>query len=275
MNMLMHRVLLRRCSLVARQRRCFSTTDIVAERREAERAAKRERRNAAEEKRAAVAAYLASISGNASNEEPSEPEDETRGQAWRDAERAFLMEEAGSMSKSLYRTCLRSVRTLRPGNDRDELDFKKREDQQFSDLNDEGGDIIFSMEPPVNRQNELQSRADYYYTHLRENYNSDSECLDREPWQEQDIEVFVHFFKQGEKRRRYVLKDYRFNDPYKSAFDAGRVKLFQTRANELLRDTYKANGWMLMSDVKPEDYDTEYDPHFDFSDSPEDKVPKL
>jgi hypothetical protein len=131
------------------------------------------------------------------------------------------------------------------------------------------------MEPPVNRKNELESRADYYYTHLRENYNSDSECLDQEPWKENDIEIFLSFLKKGEKGRRYVLKDYRFKDPFKTSFDADRVKKFEARANELLRDTYKAHGWLLMADVKAEDYDTEYDPEFDFDDPPEDKLPKL
>jgi hypothetical protein len=272
---------LRRCPLVvvARKRsavRCFANTTV---------AARGSRQSVAEEKRAAtMEAYLASSTMNGAGAapdkqqaiEPAAKVDETRGDEWRVKEREFLMEEAGYMARSLYRTCLRSVRTLRPGNERDEQDFREREEKQLSDLDEEGGgSVMFSMEPPVNRQNELQSRAEYYYTHLRENYNSDSECLDRELWKEHDIETFLHFLRKGEKRRRYVLKDYRFKDPYKATFDADRVKKFETRANELLRDTYQVHGWLLMADVKAEDFDTEYDPEFDFDDDPQDKHPKV
>jgi len=272
--MMQTRTLISRCSrVVARANRPFATTVTAAERRETERLAKRGRRDAAEEKRAAVAAYLASCSTSQEQPDVEEPVDESRGEGWRNNERTFLMEEAGFLAKSLYRTCLRSVTVLRPGNHKDEKDFREREEQQIADLDDEGGGLIFSMEPPVNRENELQSRADYYYTHLRENYNSDSQCLDRKPWKEHDIEVFMHFLKNGEKRRRYVLKDYRFDDPYKSSFNADRVKQFEARANVLLRDTYVANDWLLMSDIKPEDYDTEYDPDFDFDDPVEFKLP--
>lgn len=269
--MMMMNQTLRRCSLVLAARssgatRCFTNTAVVE---------REPRQSSAEKNRAAVMeAYMTSMNNQ---QEPEAPVvDETRGDAWRVQEREILTEEAAYLAKSLYRTCLRSVSTLRPGNERDEKDFKEREDKQFAELEEDGGDILFSMEPPVNRANELNSRADYYYTHLRENYSSDSQCLLRDPWKEQHIESFLNYVRQGEKRRRYVLKDYGFKDPYKGAFDADRIKKFEARANELLRDTYKAHGWLLMADVKPEDYATgEYDPEFDFDDDPADKLPKL
>ena len=255
--------------------RTLTTSTPAAEQRAAERVAKRSRRDAVAEKRAAVEAYLASMGSQQTSEPNNEVVvDETRGELWRKEERTILVEEAGFLGRSLYRACLRSVNVLRPGNQYDEKDFKAREEQQYSE-DHAGGAVIFSMEPPVNRDNELQSRADYYYTHMRENYNSDSQCLDRDPWKEHDVEVFLHFLRTGEKRRRYVLKDYRFKDPYRSMYDAERIKQFETRAADLLRDTYEANGWLLQSDIKPEDYDTEHDPDFDFEDDPEEKLPKV
>ena len=83
-----------------------------------------------------------------------------------------LFNEASCLTRALYRKCLRSVKLLREGNERDELDFREREKGQMKQ-SDEFDDVAgsdgsdgerISMAPPVNRQNELQSRANYYKT---------------------------------------------------------------------------------------------------------------
>lgn len=260
-------IILQRRFLLAR-RTLATTTDT----REAERAAKRARRNAAAKKQAAVQAYLENAaSKNQASSAPNNQgvvEDKTRGEQWRDAEREALIEEAGVLARSLYRACLRSIRTLCPGNEHDEKDFKEREAKQIADLDDDSSAAVFSMEPPVNRKNELKSRADYYSVYLRENFNSDSQCLDASPWKEHHVDAFLNFMRAGEKNRRYVLRDYRFDDPYKINYDKDRINQFEQRADLLIRDTYQAKGWLHSTDIKTEDHDFEYDPDFDVEDDP-------
>lgn len=236
------------------------TTLSPAEEREAERIAKRARRKALAERQAVARAYLASQGNVPRVAEPTKVVDETRGPQWRNEERQILLEEAGFLARSLYRACIRSIKLMLPGNQHDEADFKEREERQFASLNDEKGDLFFSMRPPVDRKNELRSRAEYYHAYLRENFNSDSQCLDRDPWSEHDVQACLHFLRHGEKSRRYILKDYRFKDPYSCIYDAERIDKFETRAHALLRDTYKASGRVLLADTKPEDYETQYDP---------------
>lgn len=247
----MSRILLR--SFITRN----LTTLSLAEEREAERLAKRARRKALAEKQAAARAYLASQADVPSVAATIKVVDETRGPQWRKEERKILLEEAGFLARSLYRACIRSIKLMLPGVD--EADFKDREERQFASLKDENGGMFFSMRPPVDRNNELRSRAEYYHAHLRENFNSDSQCLDRDPWNEHDVQACLHFLRHGEKSRRYILKDYRFDDPYSFMYDVERINKFEARAVELLRDTYKASGRMLLADTKPEDNETQYD----------------
>lgn len=76
-----------------------------------------------------------------------------------------LLQDASSLTRSLYRKCLRSIKLLAGANDRDEEDFAARESKQFDD------DQISLMTPPVDRKNELQSRFQYYKTFARENFD--------------------------------------------------------------------------------------------------------
>jgi len=173
---------------------------------------------------------------------------------WMKYEREFLMKEAGFLSRSLYRSCWRSVKIMRPGNDYDEEEFARREKEET-----EGRGSISS--PPVDRENELWSRAEYYFAHLREHYNSDFDCLDKNPWKESNIEIFLHYLRTGEQRRKYILNDYKFADPYKSKFPVERVNNFEKRAAELIRVTYKVNNWILPSEYSK--IEEEFDPDFD------------
>ena len=65
------------------------------------------------------------------------------------------------------------IKLLAKGNQRDENDFTEREKSELNQFNDGlrmKTDRI-SMAPPVNRQNELASRANYYQTFARENFD--------------------------------------------------------------------------------------------------------
>ena len=77
--------------------------------------------------------------------------------------KAELRKEAAFLTKSLYRICLRSVRLIRPGNEHDEEEFERREKKRLEDENSPRKDDdvrmgMFSMLPPVDREDELRSR---------------------------------------------------------------------------------------------------------------------
>ena len=170
-------------------------------------------------------------------------------------ERDFLVAEASALTKSLYRTCLKSVEILRPGNDRDEEDFAEREEAQlkmFDDDSSEGSGTAGSLSafsPPVDRANELESRAEYYAEWTRENFAQESDCLATEAWREDDVARYLHFLRIGEERRRWVLKDYGFDDPFAGVFDPDRVDRFEKRATEFLEQSYGSRGWLMAHEI--------------------------
>ncbi|KAL7527994.1 hypothetical protein ACHAXR_002220 [Thalassiosira sp. AJA248-18] len=84
-----------------------------------------------------------------------------------------LLNEASYLTRTLYRKCLQSINLLAKGNERDEDDFSSRETKERNQFSDEGGVDLerISMSPPVNRQNELSSRANYYKAFARENFD--------------------------------------------------------------------------------------------------------
>ena len=170
-------------------------------------------------------------------------------------ERDFLVAEASALTKSLYRTCLKSVEILRPGNDRDEEEFAEREEAQlkmFDDDSSEGSGTAGSLSafsPPVDRANELESRAEYYAEWTRENFAQESDCLATEAWREEDVARYLHFLRIGEERRRWVLKDYGFDDPFADVFDPDRVDRFEKRATEFLEQTYGSRGWLMAHEI--------------------------
>ena len=171
------------------------------------------------------------------------------------SEKDFLVSEASAMTKSLYRTCLKSVETLRPGNDRDEADFAEREEAQLRMFDDDssGGSgtagSLSAFSPPVDRANELESRAEYYAEWMRENFAQESDCLATEVWREDDVARYLHFLRVGEERRRWVLKDYGFDDPFADVFDPDRVDRFEKRATEFLEQSYGSRGWLLAHEI--------------------------
>jgi hypothetical protein len=71
-------------------------------------------------------------------------------------ERERLLETSGILSRSLYRTCMRSVGAIRLGNEVDEKDFHEREQDRLEPK--EKKDVrlsMLSMLPPVDREDEL------------------------------------------------------------------------------------------------------------------------
>jgi len=167
-------------------------------------------------------------------------------------ERNRLISEAAFVTRSLYRNCVRCVEMMKSGNDNDENEFKKREQKQMDDL--EGvGSGSFSFEPPVDRKNELTSRANYYLETVREGFHQESDCLLANPWREEDVNRFLSLLRFGEERRRWILLEYKFDDPYLGRFNEDRVNDFEGKAGQLVKETYRSKGWLLTEELTEKD----------------------
>ena len=126
------------------------------------------------------------------NKEIDDPANQQLSAADIHAAQTQLLEEASYLTKTLYRKCLKSIKSLARGNERDETDFSEREQSEQDQL-----DELFSsstakdsssnntnkrvslMAPPVNRQNELSSRANYYHAFTREHFDGHWNLLGR------------------------------------------------------------------------------------------------
>jgi hypothetical protein len=147
-----------------------------------------------------------------------------------------LLEEASSLTKSLYRRCLRSVKVIRPGNEYDDMEFDKREEEFKNPKSSSGGGGggILSMAPPPNREDELRSRAEYYHSYTREYFTQESDCLDNDPLMARDIKRYLYYLQKGEKDRKWLLGDMMFADPYKDAVDQDRMNKFEAMSRRYL-----------------------------------------
>lgn len=171
-----------------------------------------------------------------------------------DKEKRFLFNEAKLMTLSFYRTCIRCTKIMRCCNSHDEEQFKKREEEQRQSRIDASNiSSIMSFQPPVDRQNELASRALYYLAFVKESFGQEVDCLTKnEIWREDDIIRFIYLMKQGEERRSWILTDYKFDDPYSHKWDTTldqRLTLWEERATLYIRNIYKQNRWSLKSDI--------------------------
>jgi hypothetical protein len=147
----------------------------------------------------------------------------------------FLRSEAAALSRSLYRLCLRSVRLIRKGNDNDEKEFVEREKKRLEQPKSSSGDArlsFLSMLPPVDRADELRSRAEYYTQYARELFVQESDCLPVRPseWSDQHVARCVHHLRTGNEHRKWLLSDMKFDDPFSISFDRGRVDRFEAKA---------------------------------------------
>ena len=93
------------------------------------------------------------------------------------------------------------------------------------------------MAPPPNRDDELESRAEYYKSFARESFMNESDCLEYEPLKDREIKRFLlqyWFIRSEEKDRKWLLGDMMFPDPYKDAVDTGRIQNFERLAEVYL-----------------------------------------
>ena len=95
-------------------------------------------------------------------------------------------------------------------------------------INDESNALEdMSMDIPVDREDELRSRADYYYDSAKEQIVAESDCLNDDPWLEmtmkQNVSRFLRLLRNGERQRRWILQDFKFNDPYVDICDEKRI----------------------------------------------------
>ena len=147
------------------------------------------------------------------------------------ATRQHLSDEAAAMTKSLYRSCLRSIKLIRWGNAFDDKEFERRE-EDYLKPSGPGGTI--SMAPPPDKTDELRSRAEYYHSFAREYFTQESDCLDNDPWREKDTRRYLYYLRKGEKDRKWLLADMMFPDPYKASFDHDRVDRWETLSKKYL-----------------------------------------
>eukprot|EP00592_Proboscia_alata_P008322 CAMPEP_0194356878 /NCGR_PEP_ID=MMETSP0174-20130528/4446_1 /TAXON_ID=216777 /ORGANISM="Proboscia alata, Strain PI-D3" /LENGTH=330 /DNA_ID=CAMNT_0039126661 /DNA_START=140 /DNA_END=1132 /DNA_ORIENTATION=+ len=170
----------------------------------------------------------------------------------RSLERQKLLRIARSLTLSLWRRSLRSVNHMRQGNAHDEESFQTREDEQrkrMMNIQNFSFDDDMSMDVPVDREDELRSRADYYIDSGKEQIFEESDCLDDDPWLEismkQNVSRFLRFLRKGEKQRRWVLKEFKFKDPYVDNSDKERLSNWEEKAWQLLKETHEAKGFEL------------------------------
>lgn len=155
-------------------------------------------------------------------------------QTWRQERRA-LEAQASALTLALYRRCVRSARLIRRGNDADEQEFAKREQQRLeATLPKEQRLSMLSLLPPVDREDELRSRADYYMQYARENFVQESDCLSHKKLEAEHIARYLYHLRRGEEHRQWLLSDMQFDDPC-DALDASQVQAFETQALEFLQ----------------------------------------
>jgi len=241
--------------------RCFSTRDERQAIRDKERADKKARREARATRDEETRTYLKMVAQPTAEQVKLEiekrkehEEQQMRLRAlevlWA-RERAAILAEVAAMTRILYRTCLKSVKLMRPGNGHDEIEFRRLEAEQASRWEralKDSLDGIGSMVPIVDRPNELESRYNYYNAHVKERFKGDFGILDRDPWTEDCVERFLLIFREGEAARKWVLEDYKFVDQFPNRLSEERTNQLQERMRKLVKDVYRGYGWQLESE---------------------------
>lgn len=171
-------------------------------------------------------------------------------------ERLNLLLEAKYLTLKLYRTIVRSVRVIRHGNEHDELEFQAREKKRHDNIDAPSKDVrlsMLSMLPPVDRPDELHSRAKYYQQYARENFVQESDSLNSVVWDEQHVARYTHHLRKGEEHRKWLLADMKFVDPFvhNNAFDQDQVDDFWKRANDYIK---RNKYFQMQATLSPEDF---------------------
>jgi hypothetical protein len=192
-------------------------------------------------------------------------------------EEQLLREEAKALTLKLYRACVRSVRHIRHGNEMDEAEFQRREEERLDLLDDSSTtkrNPVLSMLPPVDRQDELRSRAEYYLQYARDYFQQEAGCLDGEQWFQQRVARYVYSLHRGEHQRKWLLQDMGFDDPF-SGLDEIRLELFQKNAQALAAQQDTVTEGIRTSTITVENRDQEDDNAYAWSDDEEEGDERL
>lgn len=206
-----------------------------------------------------------------------------------------LLAEARLITIQLYRTCLKSVRIIRTGNAHDEAEFRRLEEKQMQRQDPTLTDprlTMLSMVPPVNRQRELHSRAEYYWQYVQEQfvneldifYKPDKKNDDHSPQQQQQQQYqpldfqeawqrYFHFVRYGMTQRTWLLQDMKFDDPFQTLDKdlTKTVNALEKRVNafleQQLRDEQQRRRILMGGDPtneeeEDEDFDDDNDDDF-------------
>ena len=158
------------------------------------------------------------------------PEEHKRQKQELKEEREQLRQQAAALTRSLYRLCMRSVRIIRLGNAHDEKDFQQREQDRLAPKKKDVRLSMLSMLPPVDRKDELRSRAEYYMQYTRENFVQESDCLVTDDWKKDHVSRYLFHLKRGDEHRKWLLMDMQFTDEYQHSFDMEGADQFEERA---------------------------------------------
>ena len=136
-------------------------------------------------------------------------------------EKEDLRAEAKALTLKLYRSVTRSVRVIRYGNEYDEKEFVEREKKRKESMEKPKDSRLsmLSVLPPVDREDELRSRAEYYQQYARENFVQESDVFGREIWDRQHVSRYIHHLRKGDEHRKWLLADMKFPDPFDKSFD--------------------------------------------------------
>lgn len=197
-----------------------------------------------------------------------------------------LLAEARRITIRLYRTCLHSVRIIRTGNAHDEAEFRRLEERQLNPPTISDPRLaMLSMTPPVNRQRELHSRAEYYWNYVQEHFinemdifhklqNQDGDddqsnkttahsqqSLYQQHHQQQDFEEpwnrYFHFVRHGMTQRTWLLQDMKFEDPFQTVHNdlTKSVNDLEQRVNAFLEELHRQRGMVGGGDPVLDDDD--------------------
>ena len=168
-----------------------------------------------------------------------------------------LKKEASLLTKKLWKSSLKSVQAIALGNAVDEVRFSKLEKLQL-----EKPTML-----PVNRDDELKSRANYYYNYAREQIEQESDIFETLDWSltagykgdhvkeesssptsltKDQIHRYFYFLRKGEEQRLYILRKYKFEDPCPTSFDSSRVDALEDNMLRTLHGNSLAVSMILM-----------------------------
>ena len=86
------------------------------------------------------------------------------------------------------------------------------------------------------------------------NSSSSSSSGEYYMWREEQIEQFIYLITKGEEKRQWILNDYEFNDPCSnnnwSEELHDRISKFEEKANLVVKEMYRRQGWIHSSDFE-------------------------